>query len=211
MLIQGFPLIFKAHIGRRVHLGFENPFVAFSLALGTWLTSEDLQFPATVHSVVWTDGLEESSPFEVRPKPQTVNPFVLQTRSPKPKGAQWLPQAHQARKWQNSSALSLSPLFLILDHSACSGFFNGKQTACYPNCCWEMGINITIRAIPPRDFTGGPVVKNPPFDTEDAVWPLGTNIPHIVEQLSPHVATTEAQAPQLESLCTRMKEPTCHN
>lgn len=35
MLIQGFPLIFKAHAGRRVHLGFENPFVAFSLALGT--------------------------------------------------------------------------------------------------------------------------------------------------------------------------------
>lgn len=58
MLIQRFPLIFKAHTGRRVHLCFENPFVAFFLALGMWLTSEDLQFPATVHSVVWTDGLE---------------------------------------------------------------------------------------------------------------------------------------------------------
>lgn len=33
MLIQWFPLIFKAHTGRRVHLGFENPFVAFFLAL----------------------------------------------------------------------------------------------------------------------------------------------------------------------------------
>ena len=72
-------------------------------------------------------------------------------------------------------------------------------------------MNITIRAIPPRDFTGGPVVKNPPCNTGDTVQSLGMKIPHIVEQLSPHATTPEAQAPQLQSLCTRMKDPTCHN
>ena len=42
----------------------------------------------------------------------------------------------------------------------------------------------------------------------------GAEIPHATEQLSPHTAVTEAcgsgtQAPQLESLCTAMKDPVC--
>ena len=44
-----------------------------------------------------------------------------------------------------------------------------------------------------RDFPGGPVVKNPPFEAGNAglipAW--GTKIPHAAGQLSPSATTTE--------------------
>ena len=54
----------------------------------------------------------------------------------------------------------------------------------------------------PRDFPGGPVVKNLPSNAGDAgsIHGQGTKIPHAAGQLSPHTTTTEP-APQLESLC----------
>ena len=73
-----------------------------------------------------------------------------------------------------------------------------------------------------RNFPGGPVVKNPPFNAGDtALIPgQGTKIPHAEGQLSPHATTTEptclnwrACMPQLErrlSAATREK-PTHHN
>ena len=68
------------------------------------------------------------------------------------------------------------------------------------------------------DFPGGPVVKNLPCNARDVglIPGWGTKIPYAVEQLSPCTATTEcmcsrAQAPQLESLCATVKDPTCHN
>ena len=44
-----------------------------------------------------------------------------------------------------------------------------------------------------RDFPGGPVVKNPPFNAGDVglIPGQGTKIPHAVRQLSPHAASTE--------------------
>ena len=44
-----------------------------------------------------------------------------------------------------------------------------------------------------RDFPGGPVAKNPPYNAGDAgsVPGQGTKIPHAMGQLSPHAATTE--------------------
>ena len=46
-----------------------------------------------------------------------------------------------------------------------------------------------------RDFPGGPVVKNPPYNAGDAglIPGQGTKIPHAVEQLSPHATTTELE------------------
>ena len=43
------------------------------------------------------------------------------------------------------------------------------------------------------DFPGGPVVKNLPSSAGDTglIPGQGTNIPHAVGQLSPHVTTTE--------------------
>ena len=43
------------------------------------------------------------------------------------------------------------------------------------------------------DFPGGPVVKNPPSNAGDAgsIPGWGTKIPHAMEQLSLHAATTE--------------------
>ena len=45
----------------------------------------------------------------------------------------------------------------------------------------------------PRDFPGGPVVKNPPFNAGDvgSIPGQGTKIPHAAGQLSPHATTTE--------------------
>ena len=49
-----------------------------------------------------------------------------------------------------------------------------------------------------KDFTGGPVVKNPPPNVEDvALIPgQGTKIPHAVGQLSLCTTNREAQVPQ---------------
>ena len=45
----------------------------------------------------------------------------------------------------------------------------------------------------PRDFLGGPVVKNLPLNTGDASWipGQGTKIPYAVGLLSIHAAITE--------------------
>ena len=45
----------------------------------------------------------------------------------------------------------------------------------------------------PRDFPGGPVVKNPPSNAGDAglIPGRGTKIPHAAGQLSPRATTTE--------------------
>ena len=44
-----------------------------------------------------------------------------------------------------------------------------------------------------KDFPGGPVVKNLPYNAGDVglIPGQGTKIPHAVGQLSPHVTTTE--------------------
>ena len=73
-----------------------------------------------------------------------------------------------------------------------------------------MGLTLTT-----RDFPGGPLVKNPPSNAEDEglIPSQGTNIPHIVEQLSLCLqllkpTRSAAYRPQLESLCATMKDPT---
>ena len=64
-----------------------------------------------------------------------------------------------------------------------------------------------------RDFPGGPVVKNPPHNAEDAGWipSWETEIQHASEQLRPCAETTEAQTPQLGSANATPKDPTCCN
>ena len=44
-----------------------------------------------------------------------------------------------------------------------------------------------------KDFPGGPVVKNPPYNAVDmgSIPDQGTKIPHAVGQLSLHATTTE--------------------
>ena len=44
------------------------------------------------------------------------------------------------------------------------------------------------------DFPGGPGVKNLPCNAVDVGWILGweIKIPHVMEQLSPHMATAKA-------------------
>ena len=44
-----------------------------------------------------------------------------------------------------------------------------------------------------RDFPGGPVVKNPPYNAGDTglIPGLGSKIPHATGQLSPCATTTE--------------------
>ena len=46
-----------------------------------------------------------------------------------------------------------------------------------------------------RDFPGGPVVKNPRYNSGDTglIPGQGLKIPHTAEQLSPGAASTEAQ------------------
>ena len=59
------------------------------------------------------------------------------------------------------------------------------------------------------DFTGGPVVKNPPCNAGDAgsIPGRGTKVPHAVEQLSLHVTLLSLRA--LEPRC-HTPEPTRH-
>ena len=58
-----------------------------------------------------------------------------------------------------------------------------------------------------RDFSGGPLVKNPPWDVGDTGSIPGwrTGIPHAEEQLSPCAAITGAFMPPLESLCPKQR------
>ena len=79
-----------------------------------------------------------------------------------------------------------------------------------------------------RDFPGGPVVNNLPYNAGDAgsIPSQGTKIPHAMGQLSPCTTTTELTAPQLELKTTEPTssgthepqlqsphalEPACHN
>ena len=61
----------------------------------------------------------------------------------------------------------------------------------------------TIKEI--RDFPGGPVVKNPPYNAGDVGSIPGqrTKIPHAAGELSPHDTTTE--------LGTSTREPAHHS
>ena len=56
-----------------------------------------------------------------------------------------------------------------------------------------MQINIGVRNISCRDFPGGPVVKNLPYNAGDMglIPGQGTKIPHAAGQLSPRATTTE--------------------
>ena len=74
----------------------------------------------------------------------------------------------------------------------------------------------------PRDFQGGPVVKNPPYNAGDTglIIAQGIKILHVAGQLSQHATTTEptrpgAYTPQLEKRknphATTRKKPTHHN
>ena len=49
-----------------------------------------------------------------------------------------------------------------------------------------------------KDFTGGPVIENPPFNAGDtgSIPGQGTKIPHAMGQPSPCSATREACTPQ---------------
>ena len=58
-----------------------------------------------------------------------------------------------------------------------------------------------------RDFPGGPVVKNPPYNGGDMglIPGQGTKIPHAAGQLSPRATTTHM--PQLEPVCHKLQSP----
>ena len=60
------------------------------------------------------------------------------------------------------------------------------------------------------DFPGGPGVKDPPSNSEDAglISGLGTKIPQAEGQLSRHITTPEPLHHKLQSLCAL--EPICH-
>ena len=67
------------------------------------------------------------------------------------------------------------------------------------------------------DYTGGPVLKNPPCNAGDlgSIPGKGTKIPHATEQLSPGTATTKAECskartPQLECPWAGAPKPMCH-
>ena len=51
----------------------------------------------------------------------------------------------------------------------------------------------TFKIMPQQDFPGGPVVKNPPYNSGDAglIPGQGNKIPRAAGQLSPSAATTE--------------------
>ena len=77
-------------------------------------------------------------------------------------------------------------------------------------CAWKDSIKRVKRQPTEqdyKDFPGRPVVKNPPYDAEDAglIPGKGTKIPHATGQLSPRATTTEL-ARQLESLRATARE-----
>ena len=65
----------------------------------------------------------------------------------------------------------------------------------------------------PRDFPGGPEVKNLPCNADDVgfIPGWGTKISHTSDQLSPHIETTETQVSQLESLWISHERAHVHN
>ena len=69
-----------------------------------------------------------------------------------------------------------------------------------------------------RDFPGGPVVKNPPFNARDTslIPSHGTKTLHAVGQLTPHAAAREPtlhnyRVHPLLSLRATMKDPAYHS
>ena len=61
-----------------------------------------------------------------------------------------------------------------------------------------------------RDFPGGPVVKNMPYNAGDAglIPGQGTKIPHAAGQLSPSATTTELACLNWRACVPQTTEPT---
>ena len=76
------------------------------------------------------------------------------------------------------------------------------------NCKWKLTSKNYI-----RDFLGCPVVKNLPCDIGDvgSIPGQGSQILYATGKLSRWATTTEARVPQLDSLCTVMKDPAWRN
>ena len=74
----------------------------------------------------------------------------------------------------------------------------------------ENGEWIIFEEIVSRDFSGGPVVKNPPCNVEDVglIPGQGTKIPHVAEQLSPHATNTELERLNYRACMPQTTEPT---
>ena len=63
----------------------------------------------------------------------------------------------------------------------------------------------------PRDFHGGPVVKNPPSNARDtsSIPGRGTKIPHAAGQISPCTTTTGLACLNKRARVPQTTEPTC--
>ena len=61
----------------------------------------------------------------------------------------------------------------------------------------------------PKDFPGGPVVKNLPYNARDAGSKpgQGTKIPHAAGQLSLHATTTDLHASTREPASCKLQSP----
>ena len=72
-------------------------------------------------------------------------------------------------------------------------------------------IESVILKTPYRDFPGGPMIKNSPYNAGDAglIPDQGTKTPHAMGQLSLCASTREPACRKLQSPCTL--EPMCHN
>ena len=64
-----------------------------------------------------------------------------------------------------------------------------------------------------RDFPGGAVVKNLPYNAGDVglIPDKGTKVPHAAGQLSPRAANYRAHVPWTLRAATRERKPACHN
>ena len=80
---------------------------------------------------------------------------------------------------------------------------HGKERAQHNS--WN---RIAVRNVT-RDFPGGPVVKNPPYNARDAdsIPGQGTKIPHAAGQLRPRAATAELVG--LNDHVLQTTEPKC--
>ena len=99
--------------------------------------------------------------------------------------------------------------WLFKEHSSvCNKLYGGSLT--FP---WVLLTEIVLFQKQSWDLAGGPVVKNPPCNTEDAGLILGqrTKISHAAEQLNLRPTTAEPGVPQLKSPCAATKDPACRN
>ena len=64
-----------------------------------------------------------------------------------------------------------------------------------------------------RDFPGGPVVKNLPYNAGDtgSIPGQGTKIPHAVGQLNPCATTTKPKCPEACMPQLEKRKPAFHN